>query len=119
MSDLVDPSAVPALIRMRGVRQNNLRGFDLDLPHGALICVTGVSGSGKSSLAFDTLYAEGQRRFVECLSSYARQFIERMDKPEIDEIAGILPSVALRQGRTIRAARATVAGRASAPLTVA
>ncbi len=97
------------VISLRGIRQNNLRGFDLDLPLGQLIVITGVSGSGKSSLAFDTLYAEGQRRYVECLSSYARQFIERMDRPQVDEIRGILPSVALRQGRTIRAARATVA----------
>ena len=96
-------------ISLRGIRQNNLRGFDLDVPLGQLIVVTGVSGSGKSSLAFDTLYAEGQRRYIECLSSYARQFIERMDRPAVDEITGILPSVALRQGRTIRAARATVA----------
>ena len=99
----------PSLISLRGIRQNNLRGFDLDLPTGQLIVVTGVSGSGKSSLAFDTLYAEGQRRYVECLSSYARQFIDRMDRPQVEDIQGILPSVALRQGKTIRAARATVA----------
>jgi excinuclease ABC subunit A len=97
------------VISLRGIRQNNLRGFDLALPLGQLIVITGVSGSGKSSLAFDTLYAEGQRRYVECLSSYTRQFIERMDRPRVDEIKGILPSVALRQGRSIRAARATVA----------
>ncbi|MFZ4578784.1 MAG: excinuclease ABC subunit UvrA [Myxococcota bacterium] len=109
------PTAVPptepaaAVIGLRGVRQNNLRGFDLEVPLGKLVVVTGVSGSGKSSLAFDTLYAEGQRRYVECLSSYARQFLERMDKPRVDEITGILPSVGLRQGKTIRAARATVA----------
>ncbi|MBI5607561.1 MAG: excinuclease ABC subunit UvrA, partial [Deltaproteobacteria bacterium] len=99
----------PAMLRLRGVAQNNLRHFNLDLPHGKLIVVTGVSGSGKSSLAFDTLFAEGQRRYVECLSSYARQFVERMDRPKVDEISGILPSVALRQGKTIRAARSTVA----------
>ena len=99
----------PAAIRLRGVRQNNLRGFDVDVPLGQLIVITGVSGSGKSSLAFDVLYAEGQRRYVECLSSYARQFLERMDKPKVDDIQGILPSVALRQGKSIRAARATVA----------
>ena len=96
-------------IALRGVRQNNLRGFNLSLPLGQLIVITGVSGSGKSSLAFDTLFAEGQRRYMECLSSYARQFIERMDRPDVDDISGILPSVALRQGKTIRAARATVA----------
>jgi excinuclease ABC subunit A len=104
-----EPTATAAAIRLRGVRQNNLRGFDLDVPLGKLVVITGVSGSGKSSLAFDTLYAEGQRRYVECLSSYARQFMERMDKPAVDEITGILPSVALRQGKSIRAARATVA----------
>ena len=98
-----------SFISLRGIHQNNLRGFDLDLTLGELIVITGVSGSGKSSLAFDTLYAEGQRRYVECLSSYARQFIERMDRPAVDDIRGILPSVALRQGKTIRAARATVA----------
>ncbi len=109
MPDRPRPAATTAAIRLRGVRQNNLRGFDLDIPLGKLIVITGVSGSGKSSLAFDTLYAEGQRRYVECLSSYARQFMERMDKPQVDEITGILPSVALRQGKSIRAARATVA----------
>jgi excinuclease ABC subunit A len=96
-------------ISLRGVRQNNLRGFDLDVPLGKLVVITGLSGSGKSSLAFDTLYAEGQRRYVECLSSYARQFIERMDKPAVDRVEGALPAVALRQGRTIKAARSTVA----------
>ena len=97
------------MIALRGVAHNNLAGFDLDVPHGQLVCITGVSGSGKSSLAFDTLFAEGQRRYVECLSSYARQFLDRMDKPKVREITGILPAVALRQGRGIRSARATVA----------
>ncbi|MSQ83804.1 MAG: excinuclease ABC subunit A [Myxococcales bacterium] len=98
-----------AVIGLREVRQNNLAGFDLDIAHGQIVCVTGVSGSGKSSLAFDTLFAEGQRRYVECLSSYARQFLERMDKPQVREITGILPSVALRQHRGIRSARSTLA----------
>ncbi len=102
-------AADTAAIRLRGVRQNNLRGFDLDIAHGQMTVITGVSGSGKSSLAFDTLFAEGQRRYVECLSSYARQFIERMDRPAVDDIAGILPAVALRQGRGLRSARSTVA----------
>jgi len=109
MSTAPPPPHQPAAIRLRGVRQNNLRGFDVEIPLGQLVVVTGVSGSGKSSLAFDVLYAEGQRRYVECLSSYARQFLERMDKPQVDDIQGILPSVALRQGKSIRAARATVA----------
>jgi excinuclease ABC subunit A len=96
-------------IALRGLRQNNLRGVDLDLPVGQLIAITGVSGSGKSSLAFDTLHAEGQRRYVECLSSYARQFMQRLPKPQADSIEGILPSVALEQGKRLRASRATVA----------
>ena len=104
-----DTSARAAIIRLRGVRQNNLRDVDLDLPTGQLIAITGVSGSGKSSLAFDTLHAEGQRRYVECLSSYARQFLERMDRPQADTIEGIQPTIALEQGRRIRSSRATVA----------
>ncbi len=106
---MADTAENPAVIRLRGVRQNNLRGVDLDLPTGRLIAITGVSGSGKSSLAFDTLHAEGQRRYVECLSSYARQFLERMDRPQADLIEGIQPTIALEQGRRIRSSRATVA----------
>src|SRR5947199_4525083 len=86
-----------AAIRIRGARQHNLRGVDLDIPRGALSVITGVSGSGKSSLAFDTLYAEGQRRYVESLSAYARQFLERIDKPDVDDIVGICPALAIRQ----------------------
>ena len=100
---------VRSTIDLHGVRHNNLRGFDLHLPRGKLIAITGVSGSGKSSLAFDTLYAEGQRRYAECLSSYARQFLERMQRPAVDRIDGILPTVALEQGRKLKAARSTVA----------
>jgi len=77
------------VIRLRGVRVHNLKNIDLDIPLNQQIIVTGVSGSGKSSLAFDTLYAEGQRRFIESLSAYARQFLERMDKPDADSIEGI------------------------------
>jgi excinuclease ABC subunit A len=95
-------------IRIRGARQNNLRGLDLDLPLGELIVVTGVSGSGKSSLAFDTLYAEGQRRYVETFSPYARQFLDRMDKPQVDRIEGILPAIAIDQVNTVRTSRSTV-----------
>src|SRR5919109_992861 len=85
-------TAAPArAIEVRGARQNNLKGIDLDLPLGSLIVVTGVSGSGKSSLAFDTLYAEAQRRYVETFSAYARQFLERMDKPAVDRIKHIPP----------------------------
>ena len=107
--NMPDTAARPATIRLRGVRQNNLRDIDLDLPGGQLIAITGVSGSGKSSLAFDTLHAEGQRRYVECLSSYARQFLGRMDRPQADSIEGIQPTIALEQGRRIRSSRSTVA----------
>ena len=92
-------------------RQNNLKGFDLDLPLGELHVVTGVSGSGKSSLAFDTVYSEGQRRYVETFSSYARQFLDRMDKPRFDEaggIDGIPPSIAIDQTNPVRTSRSTV-----------
>ncbi len=94
---------------LRGVSQHNLKGFDLDLPHGRLIVVTGPSGSGKSSLAFDTIYAEGQRRYVESLSSYARQFLARMDKPDVDYIAGLAPAMAIQQTTTSKNPRSTVA----------
>lgn len=95
-------------IRLRGVRQNNLKGFDLDLPAHRLIVITGLSGSGKSSLAFDTLYAEGQRRYIETFSPYARQFFERMDKPAVDSIENIPPAIALEQCNTVRTTRSTV-----------
>jgi excinuclease ABC subunit A len=98
----------PGVIRLRGVRHNNLKGFDLDLPLHRLIVVTGLSGSGKSSLAFDTLYAEGQRRYIETFSPYARQFFDRMDKPRVDTIEGIPPAIAIEQRNTIRTTRSTV-----------
>ncbi len=96
------------VIRIRGARQNNLRALDLDLPLGELIVVTGVSGSGKSSLAFDTVYAEGQRRYVETFSPYARQFLDRMDKPQVDRIEGIPPAIAIDQTNPVRTSRSTV-----------
>jgi excinuclease ABC subunit A len=95
-------------IRIRGARQHNLKGFDLDIPRQAITVVTGVSGSGKSSLAFDTLYAEGQRRYVESLSAYARQFLERMEKPAVDSIEGMSPAVAIEQKNPTRTSRSTV-----------
>jgi len=101
------PEGAPA-IRIRGARQHNLKQLDLDLPRGRLTVVTGVSGSGKSSLAFDTLYAEGQRRYVESVSSYARQFLERLPRPDVDSIAGLTPAVAIRQVAQARSARSTV-----------
>jgi excinuclease ABC subunit A len=105
------PDSVPpadAFIRIRGARQHNLKNLDLDLPRGRLTVVTGVSGSGKSSLAFDTLYAEGQRRYVESVSSYAKQFLERLPRPDVDAIHGIMPAVAIRQVAPARSARSTV-----------
>jgi len=96
-------------IRIRGARVHNLKNISLSIPHNQLTVVTGVSGSGKSSLAFDTIYAEGQRRYVESLSAYARQFLERMEKPEVDDIDGIAPAVAIRQKNTSRNPRSTVA----------
>jgi excinuclease ABC subunit A len=100
---------VEDLLRIRGARVHNLKNISLDLPHNKLTVVTGVSGSGKSSLVFDTIYAEGQRRYVESLSAYARQFLERMEKPDVDEILGIAPPVAIRQKNTTRNPRSTVA----------
>ena len=101
------PPTAPAM-RLRGVRQNNLKGLDLDLPLGEFIVVTGVSGSGKSSLAFDTVYAEGQRRYVETFSPYARQFLDRMDRPQADRIEDIPPAIAIDQTNPVRTSRSTV-----------
>src|SRR5690606_10099140 len=94
---------------VRGARTHNLKHVDLTLPHRQLIVLTGVSGSGKSSLAFDTIYAEGQRRYVESLSAYARQFLERMEQPDVDAIEGISPAIAIRQKNSTRNPRSTVA----------
>ncbi len=96
-------------IVVRGARVHNLKNIDFDIPHNTLTVVTGVSGSGKSSLAFDTIYAEGQRRYVESLSAYARQFLERIEKPDVDLIDGIAPAIAIRQKNTTRNPRSTVA----------
>src|ERR1051325_10027500 len=95
-------------IAVRGARVHNLRNIDVDLPRNRLSVVTGVSGSGKSSLAFDTLYAEGQRRYVESLSVYARQFLERMQKPDVDVLTGISPAVGIEQKTLVRNPRSTV-----------
>ncbi len=95
-------------IRLKGVRHNNLKDFDLDLPLKKLIVVTGLSGSGKSSLAFDTLFAEGQRRYIETFSPYARQFFDRMDKPQVDSIEGIPPAIAIEQKNSVRTTRSTI-----------
>src|SRR3954471_22749103 len=95
-------------IVVRGARQNNLKGFDLEIPRRTVTVVTGPSGSGKSSLAFDTIYAEGQRRYVESLSSYARQFLERMEKPDVESIEGLSPAVAIEQKNPTKTSRSTV-----------
>jgi excinuclease ABC subunit A len=105
----VTTSAEDEEIRVRGARVHNLKNIDVTIPHNAITVVTGVSGSGKSSLAFDTLYAEGQRRYIESLSAYARQFLERIEKPDVDEITGIAPAISIRQKNTTRNPRSTVA----------
>src|SRR5437868_2659489 len=96
-------------IEVRGARVHNLKNISVSIPVNKLTVITGVSGLGKSSLAFDTLYAEGQRRYVESLSAYARQFLERMDKPDVDEITGISPAIAIRQKNSTKNPRSTVA----------
>src|SRR4051794_10763192 len=96
-------------IIVRGARVHNLKNIDFEIQHNSLTVVTGVSGSGKSSLAFDTIYAEGQRRYVESLSAYARQFLERIEKPDVDLIDGIAPAVAIKQKNTTRNPRSPVA----------
>jgi excinuclease ABC subunit A len=98
----------PECIRLRGVRQNNLKGFDLDVPLGRYVVVTGLSGAGKSSLVFETLHAEGQRRYVETFSAYTRQFLELLDKPRVDSIENIRPSIAIEQTNTVKSSRSTV-----------
>ena len=95
-------------IRIRGARTHNLQNVDLDLPRNQLIVITGLSGSGKSSLAFDTVYAEGQRRYVESLSAYARQFLSMMEKPDLDSIEGLSPAISIEQKSTSHNPRSTV-----------
>ena len=95
-------------IRVRGARTHNLKNISLDLPRDRLVVITGLSGSGKSSLAFDTLYAEGQRRYVESLSAYARQFLEQMEKPDVDVIEGLSPAISIEQKSVGKNPRSTV-----------
>ena len=96
-------------LSIEGAKVNNLKNINVEFPHGHLVVITGVSGSGKSSLAFDTLYAEGQRRYVESLSSYARQFLGKLDKPEVDNIKGLAPAIAIQQKVISRNPRSTLA----------
>ena len=112
MNDLFDQSRPPRadarVIAIRGAREHNLKNVDLDIPRDRLVVITGLSGSGKSSLAFDTIYAEGQRRYVESLSAYARQFLEMMQKPDVDQIDGLSPAISIEQKTTSRNPRSTV-----------
>ena len=113
MNDLFDkgrPGRRPdaRVIAIRGAREHNLKNIDLDIPRDQLVVITGLSGSGKSSLAFDTIYAEGQRRYVESLSAYARQFLEMMQKPDVDQIDGLSPAISIEQKTTSRNPRSTV-----------
>lgn len=101
-------SDVDSFIRIRGAREHNLKNLNLDIPRDKLVVITGLSGSGKSSLAFDTIYAEGQRRYVESLSSYARQFLGQMEKPDVDQIEGLSPAISIEQKTTHRNPRSTV-----------
>src|ERR1700732_473802 len=93
---------------IRGAREHNLKNIDLEIPRDRLVVITGLSGSGKSSLAFDTIYAEGQRRYVESLSAYARQFLEQMEKPDVDSIEGLSPAISIEQKTTSKNPRSTV-----------
>jgi excinuclease ABC subunit A len=108
MAEKTPPRASGKFISIRGAREHNLKNIDLDLPRDSLVVLTGLSGSGKSSLAFDTIYAEGQRRYVESLSAYARQFLEMMQKPDVDQIDGLSPAISIEQKTTSRNPRSTV-----------
>ena len=98
-----------SVIRIKGARQHNLDNLDVEIPRNRLVVITGLSGSGKSSLAFDTLYAEGQRKYVESLSAYARQFLDQMQKPEVDYIEGLSPAIAIEQRTSAANPRSTIA----------
>ena len=99
---------MPSELKIRGAREHNLKNINIDIPRDKLVVFTGLSGSGKSSLAFDTIYAEGQRRYVESLSSYARQFLGQMEKPDLDDITGLSPAISIDQKTTSKNPRSTV-----------
>src|SRR5690625_3722570 len=108
MSDQMPSEVTGPRIQVRGAREHNLKNIDVTLPRDRLVVITGLSGSGKSSLAFDTVYAEGQRRYVESLSAYARQFLELMQKPDVDSIEGLSPAISIEQKTTSKNPRSTV-----------
>jgi excinuclease ABC subunit A len=109
----MDSAVIGPKIVVRGAREHNLKGVDLELPRDQLVVITGLSGSGKSSLAFDTIYAEGQRRYVESLSAYARQFLELMQKPDVDSIDGLSPAISIEQKTSPTSIRSTACRRRS------
>ena len=113
MKNRYNVAVMVEFIRVKGAREHNLKNIDVEIPRDKLVVITGLSGSGKSSLAFDTIYAEGQRRYVESLSSYARQFLGIMDKPDVDSIEGLSPAISIDQKSTSRNPRLIEIGRAS------
>ena len=109
VKNLYNIAVMTEVIRVKGAREHNLKNVDIEIPRDQLVVITGLSGSGKSSLAFDTIYAEGQRRYMESLNSYARQFLGTMDKPDVDSIEGLSPAISIDQKSTSRNPRSTVA----------